>query len=341
MKTFNRLLYAIFFCIVGCTVPPPSSDSSEESSPTQQDGPVLEIVADYTLVTYNRLLNLEDDVDFIDESIRQSIIQSSRYKKSLLPKTKNEDTTSQCDTLSMSEEIPFCADIYEATTVFRDGQVEYLQEINLNPDTNPLLGFHSTPIDISGELAKVEVKDGVARTYSLTGELLSEMEIEMPDYTHYIEALNKGLSEQSITKTTNKKDIKWLQEKMAQETSVSKSGLNDSYNVYEREDGTVVLEQFILPTKTEEPIMVRTLFSSDISLNYGYEQYVDGHLQIRCRYSYDETPTITKGVYYTSDAAEQLPSKCVIESLNKMIDGTPTLMIEEKLFRTNKTVINL
>ena len=337
MKPQIIVFCTILLCMVACLTP--RSDTSNGLIASPSDDLAIEIISEYTLTTYNRLLDVENDSDFIDESLRGILAKSPRYNNQLLPKTKGENDMVN-DTLSMSEEIPFCADFYETTLIYRDGQAELSQEVDLNSEINPLLGFHSYPIDLSSDVTKLEVKDGVARAYNMAGELLYEMEMEMPDYSDYLEELSNGVSEDMGTKA-EKKDINWLRRKMDEAYPDSKSLGTDMYRLYTKDNGIVVLEQDVAPTKAGESVMIRTFFSPDIELNYGYEQLVGGILRIRCTNTYEESTPKTKGIFYEDSISDRLPSKSVTESISQMWDGTPTISVEEKEFRQNKTVIHL
>jgi len=248
MKIFSHFFLAFILWMIASCATPPSEEVVIKDS-LAPDAPAVVMQAEYTLLSYGRLIDPETDQAFIDEDVRQAMAQCSAYQRIL---TKSEDAMYIDDTLANSELIPFYADLSELTTVFQDGQSEYIQEIDLDPETNPLLALHTSPMDLSCLVAKVELKDGYIRTYNPTGDLLYESAVEMPDYSEYIEELKENFDVTPGTKAPMKKDINWLRHKMAEESPVTKGVKSDSYNIYETTDGMVVLEQSIIATKAAE-----------------------------------------------------------------------------------------
>ena len=98
-------------------------------------------------------------------------------------------------------------------------------------------------MDLSKCVAKVEIIDGIATTYNNKGEVLSQIEVPMPDYSEYLEEFEKAKAESSAeTKSGVRRDINWLRNKMAEQCP-TKAGEAPSYSIYEQGD-KVILEQY-------------------------------------------------------------------------------------------------
>ena len=328
--------------IASCNVSEPRENSfdEQEQSALDEKGLAVEIVSDYRLTTYDRPLDETADADFMDAEILSAMKESKYYKKKMEPLTKTGADNAP-DTLSVSEQIPFCADISETTSIYQDGRSEYTQETDLNPEINPLLSFHETEMDLSKCVSKVEIIDGVATTYNNKGEVLSQKEVPMPDYSEYIEEFEKAKAESSAeTKSGIKRDINWLRNKMAEQCS-TKAGETPSYSIYEQGD-KVILEQYINGTKASEGTMVRTILSNDIAKNYGYDQLEGGKLKVRCRHSFEGNSRTTKSSNIpVKEVSDDNPSKTVIEEISCLNDGTPMLKVLEKEYSRNTIKFNI
>ena len=301
----------------------------------------IEISADYTLSSYKRLIDESSDCDFVDEEIMSAMKRSQMYQKRVVPQTKALKTFT--DTLSHSEQIPFCADISELTLIFEDGQAEYVQITELDPEVNPLLGFHETPLDLSHCIAKLVVKDGVATSYNTKGEVLSIQDAPRPDYSEYLKAIRLANSDIEFKKTRsgNIRDINWLRAKMESQDQ-TKSGGEPSYRIYEAGGDRIVLEQHVGLTKGGKNITVKTFLSSDISKNYGYEQLEGGMLTVRCTNFFDESSPATRSwISALPEMSEELPSRTVTEMISYMSDGTPMMSVSDKEYKTNTVKLNM
>lgn len=328
--------------IASCNVSSPREKTIDEQEQEALDERSLavEIVSDYRLITYDRPLDETADADFIDAGTLSAMKESEYYKKRMTPSTK-AGADNVPDTLSISEQIPFCADISENTSIYQDGRSEYTQETDLNPEINPLLSFHETEMDLSKCVAKVEIVDGIATTYNNKGEVLSQNEVPMPDYSEYLEEFEKAKVESSAeTKSGVRRDINWLRNKMAEQCS-TKAGGAPSYSIYEQGD-KVILEQYINGTKASEGTMVRTILSNDISKNYGYDQLEGGKLRVRCRHSFEGHSRATKSSNMpVKEVSDDNPSKTVVEELSYLNDGTPMLRVLEKEYSRNTIKFNI
>lgn len=328
--------------IASCNVSSPREKTIDEQEQEALDERSLavEIVSDYRLITYDRPLDETADADFIDAGTLSAMKESEYYKKRMTPSTK-AGTDDALDTLSVSEQIPFCADVSECTSIYQDGRSAYTQETDLNPEINPLLSFHETEMDLSKCVAKVRIVDGIATTYNNKGEVLSQNEVPMPDYSEYLEEFEKAKAESSAeTKSGVRRDINWLRNKMAEQCS-TKAGGAPSYSIYEQGD-KVILEQYINGTKASEGTMVRTILSNDISKNYGYDQLEGGKLRVRCRHSFDGHSRATKSSNMpVKEVSDDNPSKTVVEELSYLNDGTPMLRVLEKEYSRNTIKFNI
>lgn len=339
MKTKVFLFYATFLFAVSCNVFVKEIGTENQEFVNKSDVAV-EIIADYRLISYKRAVNPDTDSDFMSLEVKSAMSASRMYKTNSLSNTKS-GTAESTDTLTNSEQIPFCADVSEVTNIYRDGKSEFYQETELNPDMNPLLGFHDEPLDLKNCLSKVEIKDGVASTYNNVGERLSQIQVQMPDYSEYLEELSRCQEESNAeTKTGIKRDINWLKHRMESQ-SITKGG-PDSYRIYEADDGKVVLEQDMVCTKSGSLITIRTFLSPDISKNFGYEQLVDGKLKVRCSHYFLNKSLHTRSSNLPIDnISEENPSRTLTEELSYLKDGTPMIAVLDKTYQVNKVNYNL
>lgn len=329
-------LYSLL-CLVSCksavtdVADISKSDSSEMA---------IEIVADYCLEITDRYIDPVSDADFIDAEVNTAMTKSRMYS-SLATKSdiSAEETDAVCDTLFTSEQIPLCAEVYERTAIYQNGTSEYAQETLLDPEVNPLLGFYEEPLDLSMSVSRIEIKDGKCINYNSNGDVLSETEIEMPDYSETIAELAEYQKE-AETKSQIKRDIHWLRAKMSEAYGV-KSATDESYAVYENSRGNVVLEQTILGTKGGDNIAIRTELSPDISRRLSYEQYSGGRLTVRSTNIFSENNPSTRSSGVPAGMSEDNPVKTVTEMLVFHNDGTPMIKVESKTYRTNRTTYNL
>lgn len=317
-----------------------SSFEEQEQAALDEKELAVEIVSDYKLITYDRPLDETADAEFIDAETRSAMKKSRLYKSRMERMTKS-GADSTPDTLLVSEQIPFYAAISETTTIYQNGRSAYTQETDLNPETNPLLSFHETEMDLSKSVAKVEIIDGVATTYNNKGEILSQKEVPMPDYSEYLEELEKAKAESSEeTKSEIKRDINWLRNKMEAQCP-TKAGGTPSYRIYEQGD-KVILEQYVNGTKADEGTTVRTILSSDIARNYGFDQLEGGKLKVRCRNSFENCSRATKSSNMpVKEVSEDNPSKTILEEITCLDDGTPMLKVLEKDYSRNTIKFNI
>ena len=336
------ILPLIFAFVTSCNVSNSQDNSigTQEKASMDRKGLAIEILSDYRLITYDRPLNEISDADFINSEVSASIKKSVFYRNRQAALTKS-GVNNISDTLSNSEMIPFCANISESTSIFQDGRSEYRQETNLDPEINPLLSFHETEMNLSKCVSKVEIKDGIAITYNNKGEVLSQKEVPMPDYSEYLTELENAKEESSLgTKSGIKRNINWLRNKMAEQCP-TKAGENPSYRIYEQND-LVILEQSISGTKADEGTIVKTIFSKDISKTYGYDHLIGGKLKVRCRHSFDDYSVSTKSINIpVKDISDNNPSKTVIEEISCLNDGTPMLKVIEKGYSRNTIKFNI
>lgn len=300
--------------------------------------PTIESISNYHLVTYKRMIDMSKDKDFITPAVKSSLLSCRMYRDASSTKS---DGVSTSDTLSFSEQIPFSADVSELTRIYKDGSSEYNQSTDLDPNSNPLLSLRDEPLDLKYFVSKVEIKDGMSTTYNNVGEILSQKQVTMPDYSEYLKEISKEKQASSEeTKSGIKRDINWLRRKM--EMQATKSGVALSYRIYETEGGKVVLEQEMPTTKGCDAITVRTFLSSDISQNYGYEKLVGGQLTVRCTHSFAGSSTRTKSVGLSSgEISEENPTETLTEELCTLNDGTPVISVSTRTYKVNKTTYNL
>jgi len=337
-QNFILVTAALLFAAVSCKQ---NELSKEETDPVlDEQGVAVEILADYHLTSYDRLIDVNSDSDFIDSDVESAMTKSPNYRNSCATKA-DSDTP---DTLKFSEMIPFCADIKETTLIYQNGNSEYIRLTDLNSEINPLLSLHDSELDLTLCVAKFEMKDGRACTYNNRGEIISEMEVEMPDYSEFLDEMAKVQEESAAgTKSgTKKRDINWLKQKMAEQYP-TKSGADDSYTIYEK-DGKVVLEQNVPETKSGEGYTtVRTYLSSDISKNYGYEQLENGRLKVRCTHYYDLfNSSSTKSTNVPVEGiSEDNPNRIVVEELSYLNDETPIIKVSDKKYSVNTIHYNV
>lgn len=186
------------------------------------------------------------------------------------------------------------------------------------------------------------VKDGVAVSYNTKGEELSRQVVPNPDYSEYIAEIKIAKRDLDLeTKAGVKRDINWLREKM-ESHNTTKSKLTTSYKIYAIEGDIVVLEQNMGVTKSGDDITVRTLLSSNISKNYGYEQLEGGVLKVRCTNYFDKSSTDTKScTFRNAGLFDESPSRTVVEMLSYLADGTPMISVSDKEYKDNIVKFNI
>ena len=330
------LLVASLLSVFSCKIV--TENYTEANIDPEKGEPAIESTSNYQLVTYKRAIDLSKDKDFITPAVKSSLLSCRMYRDASSTKS---DGVSTSDTLSFSEQIPFSADVSELTRIYKDGSSEYNQSTDLDPNSNPLLSLRDEPLDLKYFVSKVEIKDGMSTTYNNVGEILSQKQVTMPDYSEYLKEISKEKQASSEeTKSGIKRDINWLRRKM--EMQATKSGVALSYRIYETEGGKVVLEQEMPTTKGCDAITVRTFLSSDISQNYGYEKLVGGQLTVRCTHSFAGSSTRTKSVGLSSgEISEENPTETLTEELCTLNDGTPVISVSTRTYKVNKTTYNL
>ena len=328
-------LFTSFLLLISCN----DFKESEVRNVQDKSESAIEIISDYRLITYKRALDLEKDKDFITPEVKSAMLSGRMYKDKSYTKS---DASESSDTLMSSEQIPFCADVREVSNIYQDGSSEFSRKTEMDPDRNPLLGFHEEPVDLKDIVSKVEIKDGMATTYNSSGECLSKKQVQMPDYSEYLEKMSEYRKEsESETKSGIRRDIEWLRRRM-ESSSVTKDGQTFTYRIYETEGDKVVLEQDIMDTKSGENLTVRTFLSSDISKNYGYEQLSDGYLKVRCTHSFSGVTARTKSHGLPAGSiSEENPVRTVFEELSYLHDGTPMISVSDKIYRENRINYNL
>jgi len=343
--TMNKTLFSLLpaavvalYAAVSCNQ---DKTISEYTDPVLEEKAIaVEILADYRLITYDRPIDVTTDSDFIDAEVEQSMIQSSLYRKGTATRAASINTS---DTLKISEQIPFCADMKETTIIYQNGDSEYTQETDLDPDGNPLLSFHESELSLTHCIAKIEIKDGKVCTYNNRGELLSEQEVEIPDYSAFLAELEIAQKEAAAETKAGIKghDINWLRNKMAAQYQ-TKSNLSESYKIYEK-DGKVVLEQYVNNTRAVDGLTIRTYLSEDISKNYGYEQIENGAVKVRCTNTFSTVSTkSTRSSNVPIDGlSEENPVRTVVEELSYLYDGTPMIKVSDKEFKVNSIHYNI
>ena len=336
----NRIIFYPLL-IVSCL----SCTTKQQESAIQDSGGhspkiAIEICSSYRVSSYDRLLEPETDQDFINTDIAKAMENSTRYIVSFSPATKVRAPKATTGTALDSEEIPFIADVSERTEIYDTGIAYYEKEIDLDYEENPLLGFHTTPLDLSHCVSKITINGGKATTYNKDGVQLSQMDVDMPDYTEYLAELQR-LKNEAETKSPTRKDINWLKTKMEASTLSTKAGNPTSYDIFEKPSGVIVLQQNYMPTKGGSAVTVRTFYSADLSKNLGFEQEVGGALTVRCTNTFSNSSAITKSFYSTDGIAEELPSNTMIESISTLPDGTPSIKVENKEYFTNKVIVDL
>lgn len=333
MKKTVFLFYLLLWVVSCRSTSDVANEIDKESSEI-----AIEMIAEYCLEINDRYINPCTDVDFIDSEIGAAMTKSRIYA-SIPTKSSSGETEDECDTLFTSEQIPLCAEVFERTAIYQDGQSEYTKETILDVYTNPILGFYEEPLDLSMSVARIEIKDGKCINYNAEGVVLSETEIEIPDYSETLEEL-ASYQKDTETKSVVKKDIDWLRSKMSEIYSV-KSGSEESYAIYENSRGNIILEQNFPETKGSEAVTIKTEISTDISKRIGYEQYVGGKLKVRSINTYSSSNPHTRSVGIPDGISEDNPEKTVTEMLVNYQDGTPMIKVESKTYKTNKIIYNL
>jgi len=306
---------------------------------SEDNVPSLEIVSNYRLITYDRPIEVEKDSDFIDSEVSSKMEASPFYRNRFLKMTKSNSDRS--DTLKDSRRIPNCVDVEETTRILPDGGVQLKQNTILNPGENPLLGFRDSEVDTRHAATMLDIEDGHLRTYNSEGEMLSDEEIQMPDYCEFLAELERLMEEYAVdTKSGNqKRDIDWLRRKM--EKQCMTKSVSESYRIYEKGD-RVVMEQCVNQTKSGEGMVVRTYLSSDISRNYGYEQLENGVLKVRCTHTFSESDSpLTRSNIPVDGITEENPERTVTEMMDYLTDGTPMIRVTDKKYRMNTIRYNV
>ena len=331
--------YAVWllFLAVSCNRQPVEGNEPGDQS---RQTLAIETQADYSLLTYDRLLDEETDGDFMDETVLAAMASKSvyQYQATLTTKSTAEGVI---DTLRTSEEIPFYAEVSEISNIYQDGSFDYVRNMSLDPETNPLLDVYETPFDLNTCVSRLEIKNGKSITYNINGDILSEEDVEMPDYTEYLKMLSQAQDEAGEeTRAGVQRDINWLRARM-ENACPTKVGEEPSWRIYSAPDGNVILEQTMADTKDGQHIMVRTKLSSDISKNYGFEQRINGKLITRSRNIFSDNPATKSTGSPIADISNENPSQTITESLSYDFDGTPKIKVEDKTFSVNRTVLHL
>ncbi len=320
--TSRYLIKSIIFVplIASCGRSASSNEADDQSNYPVSDSVAFAMTSEYELITYNRLIDVETDTDYIDEKIIEAISSSPLYARN------NGGVASKAaspgrDTLVRSCQIPFKANVKESATIFITGQTEYSQETELNRETNPLLALYDSPIDLDMNVAKVEIKNGKSRTYNNKGQLLFEFDVPVLDCSEYLEYM---VEYQDAAKGSILKDINWLR----------KSDPNAV--IYEDSEGYIVMEQHGDASKGMESTLVRTKFSKDISKNYGFEKYENGHLKSKMTNFFQGSESRSGSQFSPS-----CPEKSILERLSSSGDGTPMIEITEKVYRVNLVKVNI
>ena len=315
-----------------------SSEDIADVSDQDQSEVAIEMIAEYCMEINDRYIDSVKDSDFIDVEVSAAMTKSRMYS-GVQTRSSSGEITDECDTLFTSEQIPLCAEVYERTAIYQNCTSEYAQETVLDPESNPILGFYEEPLDLSMSVARIEIKDGKCINYNSDGVVLSETEIEIPDYSETLAELAE-YQKAMDTKSSVKRDINWLRARMSEISSV-KSGSSESYAIYENERGNIILEQNFAATKGSGGMTVRTELSPDISKRLGYEQYIGGKLKVRSTNTYSSSNPQTRSIGTPEGISEENPEKTVTEMLVYTNDGTPMIKVESKTYRTNRTVYNI
>ncbi|MBQ7517603.1 MAG: hypothetical protein IJR34_02530 [Bacteroidales bacterium] len=330
----NRFYYVLSLLIICSCSRTPVEESKDELGRV-----AIEMQSDFSFLTYDRLLDEQTDADFIDNNVSAAMQTKSVYQYRRGASTKS--SVEEIDTLRTSEEIPFFATVSEQTNIYQDGSSDYVRDMVLDPEINPLLCVHESPLDLSNCISRIEIKNGKSISYNPDGKILSEQDIEMPDYTEYLLMLKQAQKEsEEGTRAGCRRDINWLRERMSI-TCPTKAGDTPSYRIWEDSEGNVILEQTVSETRFAQPITLRTKLSADISKSLGYEQRINGQLMVRSRNIFTDNPQTKSIGNPLTDISDENPSQTITESLSYTQDGTPKIKVEDRKFSVNRTVFHL
>lgn len=104
-KLFSCLPYAVWILFLSVSCSRQAIEGNDQKSLSGQNL-AIEMQADYSLLTYDRLLDENTDKDFIDETVLSAMSSKSVYQYQASLGTKSADGEI-IDTLRTSEEIPF------------------------------------------------------------------------------------------------------------------------------------------------------------------------------------------------------------------------------------------
>lgn len=329
MKT---IYYSIVVAMIVTTVSCNRFQASNELAESENDEIALEVSSNYYLNKFTRSLDVEKDAEFIDEEVLALIRKGGAFIS-----TKSE---SGLDTLFVSSEIPFYAEVKENTVIYADGEAEISEETLLNPETNPLLGWRESKINLDYYVAKTVIKGGYTRTYNSKGKLLSEIPTETYNYKELLEQIKEEKEKGNLsTKALQSKDINYLRSKV-NELYKTKSLDETPYRIYEDADNNIIIEKHSMNTKSGKYTLERTKLSSDLNRQLGFEQYEGDRLVYRLLNIYNESPQFSTKSYKDDLSINSNLSLSVSESLVINDNHIPVIRVEEKEYIKNTVRYN-
>ena len=333
------LLLALFICFaLSCSRASRLSQKLSRNIDDQGKEVAMKVVAEYRLQSFSFKSNI-DDLSSIDNPLTKASVNGD---------IDLDEIYEEKDTLYTSTEIPFEAFVSEVTEISAEGEVEYVQEIELDTTSCPLLCFYEESLNLDEYIAKIEIKDGKFRSYNRRGEVLSEIEAEVPNMEGFVNEIQRLIEEaeaehDSLSKSKAKRDINWLRNRLNDDILTKGSSLIDAsvygpYNVYETDNGNVVYEQSFNATKSSRPYISRVTFSPDIMRSLSYEKIDDGKVVERQRMVYADDHTCNSVIICDSSTIERdLPIQVVTERISGTTSGT--INVTNQRYITNNTYV--
>ena len=127
------LLLALFICVaLSCSRASRLSPKFSRNIDKQGKEVAMKVVAEYRLQSFSFRTNI-DDLSSIDNPLTKSSVEGD---------IDLDEIYDEKDTLYTSTELPFEAFVSEITEISAEGEVEYVQEIELDTSSCPLLCFY-------------------------------------------------------------------------------------------------------------------------------------------------------------------------------------------------------
>lgn len=147
--------------------------------------------------------------------------------------------------------------------ILENGNVETTIKYSIDTTVNLAYRMNATPFDMSIIATRLELKNGIFRSYNQNGKLLTEVNTKTPNMKSLIESVKNALSQQ--TKTPVKRDKEWFITRV--KSSIEQSN-SQNFSHTEDGDGNIVIEvdgsQMASPmTRSIVQTKVRSTYAKD------------------------------------------------------------------------------